>query len=127
MKSISLITLIFSIITSLTITAKTQKSPDPIEHSEFIIHTRTSEGEKLDFNISIVFKKVSKSYKNDFISSVKKCVKEVVLNTSINDIESIDMKIREELINKGIEFFHVTCELTPCSEFLLTRMILLRH
>lgn len=123
MKNIPLITLIFSIITSLSITAKTPKAPEPIEYSEFIIHTRTSGGEKLDFNISIVFKKISKSYKNDFISSVKKCIKGVVLNTSINDMDSIDMKIREELINKGIEFFHVTCKLTPGSEFNLTRML----
>ena len=123
MKKIPLITLIFSIITSLSITAKTQKVVEPIEYSEFIVHTLTLEDRELDFNISIVFKKCSRSQKNDLISSVKKCVKEVILNTPITDIYSVDMKIKEDLINKGIYLLHVTCELTPGSEFFLTRML----
>ena len=127
MKNITLITLILSIITSLSITAKTQKVTEPIEYSEFIIHTRTREGGKLDFNINIVFKKGSKSQKNDLISSVKKCVKEIVTNTQISDIYSVNLKIKDELTKQEGEIFHVTCKLTPCSEFLLTRMILLRH
>lgn len=127
MKKIPLITLIFSIITSLSITAKTQKDVEPIEYSEFIVHTLTLEGRKLDFNISIVFKKVSRSQKNDLISIVKKSVKEVVRTTAVSDIYSVKEKIKEDLTNKGIELSHVTCELTPASEFLLTRMLTLRY
>lgn len=127
MKNIPLITLVFSIITSLSITAKTNNFVEPIEYSEFIVHTLTLEGRKLDFNISIVFKKVSRSQKNDLISIVKKSVKEVVRTTAVSDIYSVKEKIKEELTNKGIELSHVTCELTPASEFLLTRMLTLRY
>ncbi len=95
-----------------------------IEYSELVIHTLTSEGVKLDFDISIVFKKVSKSYKNDLITIVKKCVKMVVLNTSTSDIESVEVKIKEELIKQGVEIFHVTCKLTSKSEFFLSRGML---
>ena len=127
MKNITLITFIFSIITSLSITAKTQKDVEPIEYYEFIVHTLTLEGRKLDFNISIVFKKGSRSQKNDLISIVKRSVKEVVRTTAVSDIYSVKEKIKEALTNKGIELFHVTCELTPASEFLLTRMLTLRY